>query len=102
MIKTVLTAASVALVATASPVMAGPVDVPTKKVSIADLDLTTAAGQAALDRRIDAAARKVCFVDEIRTSSRLKRHETKECYAKARASAANQVASIMQDRQLGG
>lgn len=102
MYKTALTAASIALVATATPAIAGPMDVPTQKVSYADLDLTSPEGQAVLDRRIDAAARKVCAMDEIRTSTRIKSRESKACYAKARASAANQVAGIVADKQLGG
>lgn len=102
MIKTALTAASIALVATAAPAIAGPLDAPTQKVSFADLDLSTPEGQAALDRRIDAAARDVCHLDDMRTGTRLKAQERKRCYAKARASAENQVAAIIEDRQRGG
>lgn len=102
MIKTTLTAASLAIAAIATPALAGPADVPTKEVSFGDLDLTTAAGQAALDRRIDVAARKVCHMDDMRTATRLKSRERQECYDKARASAANQIAAITEEKQLGG
>ena len=102
MIKTTLTAASLAVAAIATPAFAGPAELPTKEVSFSDLDLSTAAGQAALDRRIDTAARKVCHMDNMRTVSRIKSRERQECYDKARASAANQIAAIVEEKQLGG
>ena len=56
-----------------------------------------ACGQA-----IDSAARKVCHMDDMRTVTRLKSRERQQCYDKARASAANQIASIVEQKQLGG
>ncbi len=57
-IKTVLIALS-ATVAAISPAQAGTTKVVTS-VDIADLDLTTAEGAAALEHRIDKAVRQLC------------------------------------------
>ena len=43
-----------------SPSVAGPVEPPSRTVSLGDLDLSTEAGRIRLDRRIVAAARDVC------------------------------------------
>jgi UrcA family protein len=58
-ISTIITAAAVALFATAASAQA-PQQV---AVSYADLNLASAAGQEVLGHRIDAAARTVCGVD---------------------------------------
>ncbi|MEL7444754.1 MAG: UrcA family protein [Pseudomonadota bacterium] len=102
MFKTALITASVALVGITTPAFAEQIDAPKQKIQFSDLDLSTPAGQATLDKRIDAAARKVCKVDEMRTGTRIKSQSRKSCYAKARASAANQVAAVLEDQRRGG
>ena len=92
--------ALVGLVAT--PVLAGPADAPTQKVSLAGLDLGSVEGQRQLDRRIDRAAREVCRADYVPTGTRITPAGTRDCVEKARASAQSQVAAIVADRQRGG
>ena len=93
-------AAALGLVAT--PAFAGVEKAPTTSVAYADLNLGSVEGQKALDSRIDSAARKLCQMDRIRTGTRLISSEAKACYAKARASAKQQVAAAVADQQLGG
>lgn len=67
-----------------------------------DLNLQTAEGQQALDRRIDQAARKLCGYDEIRTGTRARSKESTNCYRKAKAQAQKQFAAVIEAQQLGG
>ena len=67
-----------------------------------DLDLSTPKGQKALQGRIDAAARKYCAMDEIRTGSRTRAENSSACYQQARAAAREQMASLIAKAQLGG
>lgn len=97
-----IAAASLGLAFTATPALAGPAELPTQKVSIAGIDLATPEGQAMLDQRIERAAREVCGVDEVRTGTLIRSNESTECLAKARASAQQQVASIVEDQRRGG
>ncbi|QFT76395.1 UrcA family protein [Erythrobacter sp. THAF29] len=97
-----LAAATAALAATATPALAGPAEYPVEKVSVAGLDLDSPEGQKMLDQRINRAAKKVCRVADIRTGTRLRSSEVSKCYAKAKASAKSQVASILAERRLGG
>lgn len=97
-----LAAGTFALAFTASPAFAGQVEKAEEDVSFAGLDLDTPEGQKMLDSRIDRAAKIVCGVDAVRTGTRIKSAEARECYDKARASAKRQVASIMEDERLGG
>ena len=96
----ILAAAALGMVST--PAFAGPANVPSTSVSYDGLDLATVEGQKILDARIDAAARSICRVDDVRTGTRLKSSESRACYAKARASAKKQVASAVAERRLGG
>ena len=95
-----LAAAAIGLVAT--PAFAGTAELPTAKVSVAGLDLDSPEGQKMLDQRIDRAAKSVCRVSDIRTGTRLKSAEARDCYTKAKASAKRQVAAMMDDQRLGG
>lgn len=95
-----LVAAGIGLVA--SPAFAGVENAPSTLVTYADLNLASPEGQKALDARIDSAARKICQVDQVRTGTRLISPEARACYAKARASAKQQVASAITNHQLGG
>lgn len=67
-----------------------------------DLNLGTPEGQAALDRRVDAAARKVCSLDTVRTGTRIRSAENFECYRQAKAQVKKQVAAALAAQQLGG
>ncbi|MEE4205352.1 MAG: UrcA family protein [Erythrobacter sp.] len=97
-----LAAAALGLAITAGPVLAaGPDERPTMEVSLAGLDLDTVEGQKMLDKRIDRAARQVCDYDRRRTGTRIRSQESKECYAKAAASARQQVAAITAKRRGG-
>lgn len=67
-----------------------------------DLNLGTAAGQKALDGRIDRAARKVCGMNEQRSGTRLRNPASAECFRQARLKARNDVARIRNAESLGG
>ncbi|UAB78452.1 UrcA family protein [Erythrobacter sp. SCSIO 43205] len=100
-------AASLAMIATASPAFAGPAfagesDVHSQSVRYADLNLATPEGQARLDQRIDAAAKSVCRVNEVRTGTRIRSPHVNDCLASARASAKKQVSAMMAETQRGG
>ena len=98
-----ITAAALGLAVTAGPVLAaGPAETSTTKVSFAGLDLDTPEGQEMLDRRIDRAAREVCQYDRMRIGSRLRSKATIDCYEKAKASAKQQVAAIVEHQRRGG
>ena len=58
-------------------------------VDFADLDLTSSAGSAALDRRIDAAVKEVCAKPDIRNLKAMTAWE--ECKASARIGALDQL-----------
>ena len=69
-------------------------------VKYSDLDLSTEKGQAKLDRRINAAARKVCKTDAVRTGTRLRSNDRKQCLESARASVRTQLAEVIgEERQ---
>ena len=97
-----LATASFGLAFTAAPAFAGPEAPPTREVSTAGLDLNTAEGQRLLDQRIERAARQVCQVDRLQAGTRIRSFEARKCLAKARASAARQMATIVADQQRGG
>lgn len=84
-------AAALAVVATAAPAVAAePV-----AVRYSDLDLSTAAGQARLERRIDSAARAACNLDEIRTGRFTPSTAQRQCYQQTKASVHEQVAEMI-------
>ena len=97
-----LATAAFGMAFTASPALAGPEELPTESISTAGLDLNTAEGQRLLDERIDRAAREVCRVNYVRTGTRIRSTEARECVAKARASAQRQMATISQNQRRGG
>lgn len=103
MMKTfALAAVTLGLAVTATPAFAGPQETESRSVSLAGLDLSTAEGQEILDKRIDAAARSICKVDQVRTGTRTKSLSAISCYNKAMASAKQQVAVAVADQQRGG
>lgn len=83
--------------AAAVPAVAG---APTARVPYGDLRLSTAEGQAELQKRLNSAAWKVCMYDEsgmLRASE-----ETTACYRQARKDVAVQFAQIVSQNALGG
>ncbi|HYD12404.1 MAG TPA: UrcA family protein [Allosphingosinicella sp.] len=84
MLKPVLfAAAAFASAVSLSPAFAKPIAPEVRVVSYADLDLSTAAGQARLDRRIEAAVRDVC--GEAASFDLARRQAVQDCIAETRA-----------------
>lgn len=102
MLKTPLIAAALGLALAAVPAAASNDAPRSVKVEYGDLNLDTVAGQNALDRRIEYAAKTVCAVGEHQTGTRIPSAERKQCYAKARSNAERQVATVVGDVQRGG
>lgn len=93
-----LAAAALSGAMLATPAFAG-----STGISYADLNLATAQGQAQLDRRIDAAAREMCGIADVRTGTILQGNKNKQCYESAKASARKQIAErIEKDAARGG
>lgn len=91
-----ITAAAV-LGAAATPAFAESLSIPYQ-----DLNLATAEGQKALDRRIDDAVREFCGVGEQITGSLISSRKARQCYAETRAQAQKQFAAIVDEQRLGG
>ena len=89
--------ATLALGAAAVPVQAGEI-----KVTYADLNLATAAGQKALEARIDRAAKDACGYGELHTGTRIANREIITCYRKAKKQATAQMASVIASARYGG
>jgi UrcA family protein len=66
-----------------------------------DLNLASPSGQKALDRRIDAAARSYCGIDDQQTGSRIKRNGA-QCFREARAAAREQMATLIENKASKG
>lgn len=80
-----------ALGAIAAPASAGSVE-----VRIADLDLASAEGQVTLDRRINAAAKKVCGVRKAHANGPLAAAKARDCARVAAARATQTFAAAQQ------
>lgn len=94
--------ASLGLVFAASPAVAQSNALPTAEVSFAGLNLETPEGQRILDQRIERAARSVCNYYHGNTGTRIRQEEVYNCLSKARASARQQMANIVEDQRRGG
>ena len=82
--------------ALAAAVLAAPASAAdTVAVQYDDLDLSTSAGQAQLERRIDNAARSVCGMDDVAVGTRLASRTAKQCYADAKSRIHEQVAAAV-------
>lgn len=92
-IETLLLAGAASLLAV--PAAAGGMQAPQEAVRYTDLDLTSVAGQTALNRRIDSAARSVCKMDEGRTGSMFAAPGARDCYERAKATAQTQMAELI-------
>jgi UrcA family protein len=72
------------------------------EVKYADLDLSTSAGKAKLERRIDSAVRSACGMDQVRTGRLTPSTAARECYQQTKASVGQQVAQrIARDNTRG-
>ncbi|WP_144095692.1 UrcA family protein [Croceicoccus sediminis] len=92
--KTIAAIAATAALAIAAPAFAASVEVEYK-----DLDLTTEAGQAQLEDRLDDAARQVCGMDQIQTGTRIRSREARDCYAGAKAQLSQQIATLVEKQK---
>lgn len=90
-------AAAIGLAIPAAPALADEVT-----VKYDDLALSTPAGQRILEQRINAAARKACNADEIRTGTRIASKEATRCVADAKRQVTRQVAALIEQQRLGG
>jgi UrcA family protein len=94
-----LTAAGVAL----TPAMAAAeTQQRTTGVVYRDLDLSTDAGRAELDSRIERAAKQVCGMDESIVGTRIRSRDAYACYTQAKRQLDERFAGIVQATQLGG
>ena len=99
MSRTFIAAAAFATFATFATVGVGAAQAATTTIQVGKLDLTSAQGQASLDAKIDAAARKVCSAPV--PASRILRVD-ESCASKARASVERQVAALRTATRNGG
>jgi len=87
--------------AAGAAMLAAPAGATTRqRVSYADLNLTTAAGQAALQARLNKAAWAACLYDKdgmVRSAD-----DSASCYREARKDVAVRMASLVADFQRGG
>jgi UrcA family protein len=71
-----------------------------ERVSYADLDLATTDGQAALQKRVDRAAWRVCRTLSDGSTLNAEGHDA--CYREARQRINVQIAQLASDRARGG
>ena len=103
MIKQSLALALAAAATLSAPAaFAAPAEGAAVAVQYSDLDLGTEKGQKTLERRLDAAARTVCGMDETTTGSRLVNGEARSCYKSARQQLAEQFAELTSNTRRGG
>ena len=96
--KNTLTA--LALLAIATPAMAEDGDPVT--IEYGDLNLQTAEGQHTLKMRIENVARSTCKYEEVRTATRIRSADRKECYKLVKKQAMEQFASLIDENAVGG
>ncbi len=97
--KIALALATAALLATPLAASAQTTVQRTVGVTYTDLDLTTEAGRAELERRIDNAARSACAIGETDLGTRLLTREKRACYRDARAQLDQRFAQVIADSQ---
>lgn len=86
------TATLAAAVLAAATTLTAPAAAETVGIKYSDLDLSSKAGQAELESRIDRAARAACNMDEVRTGRIATSTAQRQCYKQAKASVHSQVA----------
>jgi len=72
------------------------------KVSYDDLDLSTPKGQKQLQTRINAAAKKICGVDDVRTGTRLPAADAQACVRDTKQQIQQQIAVVLDRHKAGG
>lgn len=82
-----------------APIVVSAVPLPTERVSFADLNLASPAGQLALARRIDSAAGRVCYVDGDRSIDNYML--SKHCYKAAVADGLSQMNAAIASQGAG-
>jgi len=82
--------------------LATPAHADTLSIPYRDLDLSTAEGQKALDRRIDVAVREFCALDQQRTGTRIASNASRRCYAETKRQATRHFAAIIDEQRVGG
>lgn len=97
-----IAAAAFGLICTAAPAYAEGATTMTLEIETSDINLDTPAGQKLLDQRIEKAARTVCRMTDVDTGTRVMNRDARNCLAKARVDARQQVAAMIADRQRGG
>ncbi|QYU68553.1 UrcA family protein [Leptolyngbya sp. 15MV] len=96
--RILIAAAAIASLGTALPASAQE----SIEVTYRDLNLDTAEGQKALDRRIVRAARQVCGLEDIHTGTRIRPAREQQCYRTALVQAKARVAAIIEAEKRGG
>lgn len=87
----------------ATPAPAAAQDKPVSAaIGFSDLDLSSDAGQKALESRIQRAARRVCGIDEVRTGTIVRSRAADECYRLALRSTRARVAEAVRQGHHGG
>ena len=98
-IRSAILTAALGAALLATPVLA---ETPNASIRTSDLNLATPAGQEQLDRRIDAAARTMCGISDIRTGTILQGNKQKQCFEHARVTAHQQVAAQLAHNDAAG
>ncbi len=97
--RTIIAVAMGAAMLASTPAAAAPDDL---VIKFNDLDLSTAKGQAKLDRRIDQAVKKYCGLDVQATGTRMKSQAAEACKSDATRLARQQVERLTGAAQSGG
>ncbi len=71
-------------------------------IEYSDLNLSSPEGQKQLERRIDAAARKVCELERTQTGTRIRNPDALACYEQAKVQAKRQLAAVIEREAKGG
>ena len=95
--KTLISLAAIGALTATTPAFADNI-----AIEYRDLNLSTVEGQEALERRIDRAAREVCGIDDSMTGTRIRSSRSRECFAKVKKQASQQIAAILNEERLGG
>jgi UrcA family protein len=100
--KIMLALATAALTIAPVAAMAQATDQRTTGVTYSDLDLSTEAGRAELERRIDTAARQVCAIGESDVGTRIVTREKRACYREAREQLDQRFARVISEGRDNG
>lgn len=92
---TVSALAALSLAAIATPALAEPISI---TVPYSDLDLSSPAGMATLQSRLDAAAKRICGKAEVRSVSDAADHES--CVRQTQASVSIEIARVTGNRNV--